>query len=144
MFGFAPDLHGMTGGRDARWGHNTELWRRTGRLFCGLQAWVYNPATRKNVTMYLMDAFDPKWVRSPDSIDITLAGFAALTNGRWPTDKNVVIRNLRWGFTRKRETRYAFEASKQQSTIAAMLRENSALFNYFNPLIFLFNLYWIL
>lgn len=40
------------------------------QAFCGLEAEVYSPRTGKTVTLYIADAFDDKWVRTPSSIDV--------------------------------------------------------------------------
>ena len=81
MIGFAPPLRGMTGGQDAWYGFNTDLWRRTGRAYCGLEAVIYNPENGKSINAVILDAFSAEWVRTPESIDITLTAFARLTDG---------------------------------------------------------------
>lgn len=40
------------------------------RAFCGLEAEAYSLRTGKTVTLYIADAFDDKWVRTPSSIDV--------------------------------------------------------------------------
>ena len=109
MIGFAPPLRGMTGGPDAWYGLNTDLWRSTGRKYCGLEATLYNPENGKTITGILLDAFHHEWVLSPESIDLTMAAFAKLTDGSWPSDKNRVIKGVQWRLTGRRHKGYVFK-----------------------------------
>jgi hypothetical protein len=55
------------GGSQAIFGVNTKLWNSATDKFCGLEAQVtYNG---KSMLMYIIDAFDPKWVRTLYSIE---------------------------------------------------------------------------
>jgi hypothetical protein len=104
--GFAPDLSQMTQGTLAVWGH--PRWAEFGREYCGLEAIVRNPTTGIESTLYITDAFDPRWVRSPGSIDIHVQSYQVLT--RFATlDKNIVIQNVEWRLTGRRNARYAFQ-----------------------------------
>ena len=61
--GFAPSLATMLASFD-------QDSAAAKRAFCGLEAEVYSPRTGKTVTLYIADAFDDKWVRTPSSIDV--------------------------------------------------------------------------
>lgn len=66
--GFAPDLSVMTQGTNAVYGGRN--YESSGREYCGLEARVTNLDNGVSRLMYIVDAFDPKWVRTPGSIDI--------------------------------------------------------------------------
>lgn len=66
--GFAPDLSVMTSGTNAVYGGRN--YESSGREYCGLEAKVTNLDNGVSKIMYIIDAFDPKWVRTPGSIDI--------------------------------------------------------------------------
>ncbi|KAJ3110004.1 hypothetical protein HDU96_006977 [Phlyctochytrium bullatum] len=110
MIGFAPPLRGMTGGEDVWYQRNTDRWVSVGKEFCGLEAWVYSPQSGINVTMYVVDAFDQRWVLTPTSIDVTIKGFELLSGLGTPRDKNVVLSDVMWKFTGNRRTEYSFGA----------------------------------
>jgi hypothetical protein len=96
----------MSQGTLAVWPH--PRWEEFGREYCGLEAIVRNPQTGVEMTLYIVDAFDPKWVRSPGSIDIMVDVYKQLT--RDPVlDKNKVIRGVEWRLTGNRNPKYAFK-----------------------------------
>ncbi len=103
--GFAPDLLLMSNGTNAVW--PDQGWYTAGRQYCGLEAKVYNPHTEQTVLLYVVDAFDHKWVKSPGSIDIMINSYAVLF-GNYPVDKNLVIKDLQWQFTGNWNPRYKF------------------------------------
>ncbi|GAA5939527.1 hypothetical protein JCM10213_009116 [Rhodosporidiobolus nylandii] len=74
--------------------------------FCGLEADVYSPATGTTTTLILADAFDPKWVRTPASIDVIRGSFPKLF-GRSTDDKNDVAKECWWVLTGARDNRQA-------------------------------------
>jgi hypothetical protein len=72
-----------------------------------MEAKVYNPDTGQTILLYVGDAFDHAWVRTPGSIDIMINSYAALF-GSYPTDKNNVMMNLQWAFTGGFNPQYKF------------------------------------
>jgi len=98
--GFAPDVSSMLsdfGGDLAK----------AATAYCGLEAKATDPSTGNSVLMYVVDGFDPQWVRSAGSVDLTLAAFAALY-GSTTTDKDTVIMNLQWEWTGNRNSQYGY------------------------------------
>lgn len=61
--GFAPSLKTMLSS------FNSDA-TAAKKAFCGLKATVYSPKTGRQVPMIIADAFDDKWVRTPNSIDV--------------------------------------------------------------------------
>jgi hypothetical protein len=104
--GFAPDLAQMSQGTLAVYPH--PRWEEFGREYCGLEAIVRNPDTGVEMTLYITDAFDPKWVRSRGSIDIHINAYQRLTQSQ-VLDKNRVIKAVEWRLTGNRNPRYAFK-----------------------------------
>ncbi|KAH6887653.1 hypothetical protein B0T10DRAFT_539018 [Thelonectria olida] len=104
---FAVSLKAMGG---ATYGSNPTAWREQIRKYCGLEALVTDPSTGKSKLMYLGDAFDDAWVRTPASIDIMIDGFSAL-HGNPNGDKNKVINPVKWEFTGKINTQYTAEGA---------------------------------
>ena len=102
---FAVDITLMTNGTNANWPNS--MWAVYGKEYCGLEAKVYNPATGVSMLMYVGDAFDHKWVRSPGSIDIMINSYASLV-GYYPTNKQIIIPNVNWEFTGNRNPQFAF------------------------------------
>jgi len=100
--GFAPDVSVML----SNFGGDTTS---AGDAYCGLEAKATNPNNGNTALIYIVDGFDPKWVRTPGSIDLTLAAFKALY-GSSTDDKDIVIQNLQWEFTGNKNTAYAFNA----------------------------------
>ncbi|TPX38206.1 hypothetical protein SmJEL517_g00366 [Synchytrium microbalum] len=104
--GFAPDLQAMTAGSNAVYPNS--LWYKYGGQYCGLEAWVYNPANGRNLTMYIIDGFSHQWVLTPGSIDLMLGAYTSLA-GYYPGSKNNVLSGVQWGFTGRRSQKYSFE-----------------------------------
>lgn len=102
--GFAPDIMVMTKGTNAVW--PSPNWKPSVAEYCGLEARVYNPDTGVSMLLYITDAFDHKWVKTPGSIDIMVEAFQKLTNYN-PLDKNRVIKNVQWEFTGRRNPKYS-------------------------------------
>lgn len=82
---------------------------KAGSAYCGLEVKATNPENGNSALIYIVDGFDSKWVRTPGSIDLTLAAFKALY-GSTTDDKNVVIKNLKWEFTGNKKAEYSFNA----------------------------------
>ena len=61
----------------------------------------------KNITAYIIDAFDHKWVRTPGSIDIMFDAFGQLA-GAYPSSKSQVIEGVAWKFTGRRSPQYEY------------------------------------
>ncbi|KAJ3125179.1 hypothetical protein HK098_000553 [Nowakowskiella sp. JEL0407] len=104
--GFAPDISIMTNYANSRW--PDPGWYTSGRLYCGLEAIVTNPSTGVSRVMYITDAFDHAYVRSPGSIDIMKGKFHELF-GRWTDNHNDVIYGVQWVLTGRRNLKYAFQ-----------------------------------
>ncbi|KAJ3145971.1 hypothetical protein HDU86_000595 [Geranomyces michiganensis] len=103
--GFAPDISQMTGGTNAVYPH--PRWEPSAKKFCGLEAEVYNPHTGVRMNMYIVDAFDHAWVRSPGSIDVMVKSWEKLT-GKPARSKDTVIQGLQWKLTGRRSKKYSF------------------------------------
>ncbi|SCV72797.1 BQ2448_4334 [Microbotryum intermedium] len=81
---------------------------------CGLEAIFYTPDGR-NATLYVIDAFDDKWVKTPSSVDVVIGAFPELF-GSTPSSKNDVVTNVKWHFTGNRSTDYIFNNGKNASS----------------------------
>ncbi|GAA5972375.1 hypothetical protein JCM8115_001315 [Rhodotorula mucilaginosa] len=92
--GFAPSLATMLASFD----QNSAAAKQA---FCGLEAEVYSPRTGKTVTLYIADAFDDKWVRTPSSIDVLFDSFPELYGAR-TDNKNDVVKEVWWRLTGRR------------------------------------------
>ncbi|BGP55887.1 hypothetical protein JCM8202v2_003494 [Rhodotorula sphaerocarpa] len=93
--------------------------------FCGLEARVYSPVTRKMTTLYLADAFDDTWVLTPASIDVikgsvspfmlqadeelTLPRQFPSLFGNTTDDKKDVVQDVWWFLTGARNETYAYK-----------------------------------
>jgi hypothetical protein len=86
------------------------LWAPSAIKYCGLEAWVYSPSTGVNMTLYVGDAFDHYWVKSPGSIDVMINPYRYLAQSPVVTDKNLVLKDVQWAFTGRRRLDYAFKA----------------------------------
>jgi phage-related tail protein len=102
----------MTEGTNAKWPHPD--WKKYGDIYCGLEAKVTNPENGRTEIMYVTDAFDDKWVRSPASIDIMIGSFEKLKGIGKIYDKNNVIRDVQWEFTGNRNEKYRFQGPGDQ------------------------------
>lgn len=89
----------------ATYNSNPDKWREDTRKYCGLEARVTDPGTGKSMLMYIGDAFDDKYVRSPASIDIMIDGFSNI-HGDPQGNKNNVINPVKWEFTGNINTKY--------------------------------------
>ncbi|SCZ96801.1 BZ3500_MvSof-1268-A1-R1_Chr4-1g06734 [Microbotryum saponariae] len=101
MPGFAPSFKTMTTnyGGDAI---------KAGEAYCGLEAIFYLPSG-KNVTLYVVDAFDDTWVKTPSSIDVVVGAYQNEMIGRAVTSKNDVLTDVTWHFTGNRSTELVTE-----------------------------------
>ncbi|GAA5971464.1 hypothetical protein JCM11641_008362 [Rhodosporidiobolus odoratus] len=79
------------------------------QAYCGLEATV-TTAAGKTVTLYVTDAFDDAWVRTPTSIDVIKNAFANLY-GKSTSDKNAVLQNVSWKFTGNRSAKYSYAST---------------------------------
>ncbi|GAA5988983.1 hypothetical protein JCM5350_001739 [Sporobolomyces pararoseus] len=79
------------------------------KAWCGLEAIVTNPSTGQQLTLYVADAFDDRWVLTPTSIDVMYNSFSKLF-GRVTTNKNDVVKGATWSLTGNRNARYAFNS----------------------------------
>ncbi|KAK7221442.1 hypothetical protein V2G26_009445 [Clonostachys chloroleuca] len=100
---FAPSLKAMGGGT---WSSNPTQWQQSSRKHCGLEAKVTDPSTGRTSLMYIGDAFDDAWVKTPASIDIMIDSFSSL-HGNPNGDKNKVINPVNWELTGRVNTKYA-------------------------------------
>ncbi|KAJ1533287.1 hypothetical protein HK096_005420 [Nowakowskiella sp. JEL0078] len=106
--GFAPDISVMTDGTNAVYGNPN--WATYGKRYCGLEAIVTNPNNGVSMTLYITDAFDHAWVRTPGSIDIMFDSFSKLF-GKTTTNHNDVIKDITWKFTGNKLTKYSFQST---------------------------------
>ncbi|GAA5862926.1 hypothetical protein JCM8547_003623 [Rhodosporidiobolus lusitaniae] len=99
--GFAPSLKTMLNnfGGDAM---------AARKAYCGLEAEI-TTADGKTVTLYVADAFDDTWVRTPASLDIIHGAFNELW-GSSTDNKNDVFTGASWKFTGRRDSRWAFNS----------------------------------
>ena len=104
--GFAVSLNLITENTNATYFTNATEWERYGKQWCGLEAQVTNPDTQITKTMYIIDAFDPKFVLSPNSIDIMVEEWKLLT--KVPNTAGAVIYNVQWYLTGGQSTKYSF------------------------------------
>ncbi|BGP37118.1 hypothetical protein JCM10450v2_001026 [Rhodotorula kratochvilovae] len=97
--GFAISLNTMMA--DANWDATAAR-----KKYCGLEAIITTPEG-KSITLYVTDAFDDTWVRTPTSIDVVYNAFGRLL-GYTTNDKNTVIQNVSWKFTGNRNEQYKY------------------------------------
>ncbi|BGO98371.1 hypothetical protein NBRC10513v2_002766 [Rhodotorula toruloides] len=74
--------------------------------YCGLEVVVTTPSGHSE-TLYVTDAFDDAWVRTPTSIDVVFNAFQKLWGG-YTDNKNDVIQNVQWKFTGRRSEQYKY------------------------------------
>ncbi|BGP29263.1 hypothetical protein JCM10296v2_001001 [Rhodotorula toruloides] len=79
------------------------------KAYCGLEAVVTTPEGRSE-TLYIADAFDDQYVRTPTSIDVIKGAFVRLY-GRDTNNKDDVIQGVQWQFTGKRSSQWSFGGS---------------------------------
>ncbi|GAA5967574.1 hypothetical protein JCM11641_005701 [Rhodosporidiobolus odoratus] len=104
--GFAPSLKTMM----SNFGYDYE---RAATAYCGLEAVVSTP-DGKSMTLYIADAFDDTWVRTPASLDIIKGSFSSLF-GKSTDNKNDVVTGATWKLTGKRNSKYAFKSTTSLS-----------------------------
>ncbi|KAL7007573.1 hypothetical protein EMMF5_003037 [Cystobasidiomycetes sp. EMM_F5] len=78
--------------------------------FCGREAIVTDPSTGKSITAFICDGFDSKWVKTPASLDLTVAAFTAI-KGSFDNNKNTVIQGATWKLTGNVVAKGKFKAS---------------------------------
>ncbi|ORY73063.1 hypothetical protein BCR35DRAFT_333787 [Leucosporidium creatinivorum] len=100
--GFAPSLKTML---DAAGGDETAA----RKMWCGLEATVTTPDGRTS-TLYIADAFDDTWVRTPNSIDVVHNAFNTLY-GSSTNNKDDVIQNVKWQLTGRRSIKYKYDGA---------------------------------
>ncbi|GAA5857692.1 hypothetical protein JCM1840_000869 [Sporobolomyces johnsonii] len=98
--GFAPSLSTMLN----NFGGNYEA---AATAYCGLEAVVTTPDGR-SATLYIADAFDDTWVRTPASIDVIYDSFAQLY-GSTTNNKDDVVQGASWILTGNRNEQYKFK-----------------------------------
>lgn len=107
MIGFAPSLLLMCKSDTCQW--YDKGYKESTTKFCGLEAWVYNPRTKRNVSGVVLDAFVSVWISGMNhtfgSIDVTPAMFTLL--GEEPVDKKTVIQGILWGWTGRMDLAYS-------------------------------------
>ncbi|KAI8912059.1 hypothetical protein DFJ77DRAFT_502117 [Powellomyces hirtus] len=104
--GFAPDILQMTGGVHAVYPH--PKWAPSAQKYCGLEAIVKNPVNGKTMKLYIVDAFDHQYVKSPGSIDVMIKAWEQLWGGK-ADSKLKVMKDLQWTLTGNRNPKYAFQ-----------------------------------
>ncbi|BGP16711.1 hypothetical protein JCM10213_009128 [Rhodosporidiobolus nylandii] len=98
--GFAPSLATMLANFNGSY-------QDAATAFCGLEAVVTTPEGR-SATLYIADAFDDTWVRTPASIDVVYGSFPLLF-GKQTDNKNDVVKQGSWVLTGRRNERYKFK-----------------------------------
>ncbi|BGP32582.1 hypothetical protein JCM10296v2_004363 [Rhodotorula toruloides] len=98
--GFAPSLKTMLANFNGSY-------EAAATAYCGLEAVITTPAGR-NATLYIVDAFDDTWVRTPSSLDVVVGSFPLLF-GFNTTNKLDVVQGAEWYLTGRRNARYAFK-----------------------------------
>ncbi|TNY23550.1 hypothetical protein DMC30DRAFT_9869 [Rhodotorula diobovata] len=98
--GFAPSLKTML----TSFGGSYET---AAKAYCGLEAIVRTPEGR-TATLFIADAFDDTWVRTPSSIDVVYGSFPLLF-GRQTDNKLDVVKAASWTLTGRRNERYRFK-----------------------------------
>eukprot|EP01088_Endostelium_zonatum_P008862 TRINITY_DN2202_c0_g1_i1.p1 TRINITY_DN2202_c0_g1~~TRINITY_DN2202_c0_g1_i1.p1 ORF type:complete len:168 (-),score=22.56 TRINITY_DN2202_c0_g1_i1:141-644(-) len=106
---FAPDLSLMTNGTNAFWPN--PLWTTFGEIYCGLETIVTDGNTGNQLTLYLGDAFDHRYVPTPGSIGIMEDSWIKLHNMNPGYNHSAVINPVKWHFTGRRSTKYCFKCS---------------------------------
>ncbi|TNY24154.1 hypothetical protein DMC30DRAFT_413396 [Rhodotorula diobovata] len=112
--GFAISLNTMMA--DANWDATAAR-----KKYCGLEAVVTTPAG-KELTLYVTDAFDDTWVRTPTSIDVVYNAFSKLL-GYATNNKNDVIQNVSWRFTGNRNEQYKYNDTLAPLAVIGAARE---------------------
>ncbi|GAA6025302.1 hypothetical protein JCM8202_002684 [Rhodotorula sphaerocarpa] len=104
--GFAPSLKTMLNnfGGD---------YQKAATAYCGLEAVVTTP-DGKSETLYIADAFDDTWVRTPASLDIIYGSFSKLF-GSTTNNKNDVVQGASWKLTGNRNDKYKFKSTTSLS-----------------------------
>jgi hypothetical protein len=100
--GFAPPLLLMTEGSGAVYGN--PMWSTYGGKYCGAEAIVCNGGNCQ--TLFIVDAFEPAWVRTEFAIDVMAQSFQSLTEGAG-LDKNNV-KTVTWTLTGNYNDKYRF------------------------------------
>lgn len=100
--GFAPDVQTMldnfgSSGNEAQ------------KAYCGREAKFTDPTNGNTALGYIVDGFATEWVRTPGSVDMTVALFTALY-GSFDDNKDTVIQNLQWEFTGNVNEAYTFNS----------------------------------
>ncbi|GAA5862986.1 hypothetical protein JCM8547_003640 [Rhodosporidiobolus lusitaniae] len=108
--GFAPSLKTMLNNFDGDY-------ETAARAYCGLEAVIITPDGR-NATLYIADAFDDTWVRTPASLDIVYGSFPLLF-GKSTDNKNDVVKNAAWTLTGNRDPRWAFKSTTSLTGLSA-------------------------
>ncbi|BGP22057.1 barwin-related endoglucanase domain protein [Rhodotorula toruloides] len=79
------------------------------KAYCGLEAVVTTPEGQSE-TLYIADAFDDQYVRTPTSMDVIKGAFVKLY-GRDTNNKDDVIQGVQWQWTGKRAAQWSFGGS---------------------------------
>ncbi|GAA5830670.1 hypothetical protein JCM11251_002554 [Rhodosporidiobolus azoricus] len=103
--GFAPSLNTML----ANFGYDSV---KAKEAYCGLEA-VVTTANGKSMTMYIVDAFDDSWVRTPSSLDLIHGAFNKLWGGS-TDNKNDVFTGASWRLTGNRKNEYRYKSPYYQ------------------------------
>jgi hypothetical protein len=105
--GIAIDVWQMANNTNPQW--PDPKWSFYAKQYCGREVEIINPKNGRVAILYVTDAFDHKWVKSPGSVDIMVKSFAYLY-GKYPTDKNQVMMDVKWKFTGHINPKYKFKS----------------------------------
>ncbi|BGP16725.1 hypothetical protein JCM10213_009143 [Rhodosporidiobolus nylandii] len=104
--GFAPSLSTMM----KNFNYDYE---KAATAYCGLEA-IVTTADGKSMTLYIADAFDDTWVRTPSSLDLIHGAFNELW-GSSTDNKNDVFKGASWKLTGARNDKYRFKSTNSLS-----------------------------
>ncbi|CAK9189252.1 unnamed protein product [Sphagnum troendelagicum] len=87
MLGFAPCLSRMAQTtKDVKWegegAASSEEWKRIGNKYCGRKATLRNPGNGRTVQAYISDAFEARYCKHPNDLDLQISTFEALGGPR--------------------------------------------------------------
>jgi hypothetical protein len=97
----------MTDGTHAKWGHPN--WDHYRSIYCGRRAIVTNLDNGVSKEMFIVDAFDDRYLRTPGSIDIMVKSYQEIT-GDYSRNKQNTFR-LKWELKNEYANKYRANGS---------------------------------
>lgn len=102
----------MTNGANSVYSTDPKGWAAAASEYCGLEAEVTDPASGKTMSLYIIDAFDHKWVRKPGSIDIMIDAWKSLSGRSDLYDSSntkTVEMQVSWKLTGRKSAQWSFK-----------------------------------